>query len=448
MLGFETIGNATIIAHDGEPLLATDPWILGEPYFGSWGMSHVIPSAQLDHIRRCTFVWFSHGHPDHLNADSLDALTDKIILLPDHVGGRIEAALREAGLNVRVLRTKAWTELSPRVKVMCLPDYNQDATLLIAMGRDIVIDLNDGSARGYKRFIAHVASGHRRRYALALRNYGDADMMNLWDETGRFIVPPAAQKPSIGKAYEELVQQYEATHVIPFSCFHRYQRADSVWAARYATPLEAHREGFTTRRAELLPAFVHVDLERDVVTELNPAPAPSVVKEPREFGDDWSEPLEEDERRLCEAYFRRKEHVARTVGFINLRIGGKETRIVLDAGNRRGVTFECPRRSFVDAVRWEIFDDLLIGNFMKTTLHGINGLYPDFTPYVAKYGDNGRAQSEAELAAYFDAYRARSTPVEFLIARLHDRSSAVFRRRFARDSATFKVAKRAYHLVR
>jgi hypothetical protein len=46
-LGFETCGNATMrqcdnatmIAYDnGVPVLATDPWIEGSPYFGSWSM--------------------------------------------------------------------------------------------------------------------------------------------------------------------------------------------------------------------------------------------------------------------------------------------------------------------------------------------------------------------------------------------------------------------------
>jgi hypothetical protein len=61
------------------------------------------------------------------------------------------------------------------------------------------------------------------------------------------------------------------------------------------------------------------------------------------------------------------------------------------------------------AVRYEIFDDLLIGNFMKTVLHGgLRSLYPDFTPYVAKYGDNGRAFSVGELHDYFLAYRKDS----------------------------------------
>ncbi len=61
------------------------------------------------------------------------------------------------------------------------------------------------------------------------------------------------------------------------------------------------------------------------------------------------------------------------------------------------------------SINYEIFDDLLIGNFMKTVLHGgVRSLYPDFTPYVAKYGDNGRAFSAAELNAYLRAYRKDS----------------------------------------
>ncbi len=45
-LGFETIGNATLICHDGGPVLVTDPWLDGGAYFGSWTLSHEIPQEQ------------------------------------------------------------------------------------------------------------------------------------------------------------------------------------------------------------------------------------------------------------------------------------------------------------------------------------------------------------------------------------------------------------------
>ncbi len=446
MLGFETIGNATLVVHDSVPVLATDPWVAGEPYFGSWTMSHAIPKEQLDHIKRSKYIWFSHGHPDHMNADSLHELSDRSILLPDHVGGRIASYLNKSGFRVQVLPTKSWIQLSPNVRVMCLPDYNQDATLLIAVGENLIVDLNDGAALGYKRFIRGLAQGFKRRYLLALRNYGDADMMNIWDESGSFLPPEAAAKPSVGRMYEKLVKDFDGTHALPFSCFHRYQRADSCWASQYATPLSAHFQGYHSATADLLPAFVRVDFQNHSVTELNPPENPLTVKEPGEFGDNWSDLLERDELARCERYFKEKAHLVKTLGFINLRIGGKDHVVDLNPKRESGITFEAPRNSFVKAVKWQIFDDLLIGNYMRTTLHGLRSLYQDFTPYVAKYADNGLAQTEDELRSYFQTYRERST-AEYFLARFHFKADAVVRRYVDRNSATLKFAKRIYLAV-
>ena len=43
MIGFETIGNATVTVFDDFPVLSTDPWIDGNPYFGSWTHKAKIP---------------------------------------------------------------------------------------------------------------------------------------------------------------------------------------------------------------------------------------------------------------------------------------------------------------------------------------------------------------------------------------------------------------------
>ena len=52
--------------------MATDPW-LGkddDAYFGSWQLSHSIPKIEKDEILDSKYVWFSYGHPDHLNPTS------------------------------------------------------------------------------------------------------------------------------------------------------------------------------------------------------------------------------------------------------------------------------------------------------------------------------------------------------------------------------------------
>src|SRR5438270_37421 len=144
-IGFETTGNATLICHDGEPMLVTDPWLRGTAYFGSWALSHEIPAEQLDAIKRTKYVWISHGHPDHLSAESLELVKDATILLPDHVGGRIRDGLLHQGLKVNVLKDRRWYSLSDHIRVLSIADYNQDGILLVDINGRLLVNLNDAS---------------------------------------------------------------------------------------------------------------------------------------------------------------------------------------------------------------------------------------------------------------------------------------------------------------
>jgi len=97
----------------------------------------------------------------------------------------------------------------------------------------------------------------------------------------------------------------------------------------------------------------------------------------------------------------------------------------------------------VSAITYRVFDDLLIGNFMKTTLHGVQRLYPDFTPYVAKYADNGGAESKEQLRDYFHHYHSRD-PVGHIFRGLEKHSETIVRKFAPRDSFMFRAAKKLY----
>ena len=160
-VGFETIGNATLICHDRTPILVTDPWIVGSAYFGSWKLSHEIPQEQMAAIQTCEYVWLSHGHPDHMSGESLDMLKGKKILLPNHVGNRIAIGMQNAGFNVSILQDQAWTLLSPRIRILCIADYNQDAVLLLDINGTLVVNVNDASNRGWFNFVKRVISQYK-----------------------------------------------------------------------------------------------------------------------------------------------------------------------------------------------------------------------------------------------------------------------------------------------
>ena len=123
MRGLTTIGNATLIAYDEKPILVTDPW-LGEEdlaYFGSWCLTHFIPSQQKQEILKAEYAWMSHYHPDHLNPQSIQKFKNKTILLGDHAGQRLAKGLTEDGFKVQILKDKTWVKLSKILKFYVLP---------------------------------------------------------------------------------------------------------------------------------------------------------------------------------------------------------------------------------------------------------------------------------------------------------------------------------------
>lgn len=449
-LGFDTVGNATAVVYDQGPLLVTDPWLGGDAYFGSWGLSYQIPEAQRTAIKSCEFVWLSHGHPDHLHTPSLELLRDKTLLLPDHVGGKIREDLIRAGYQVRVLPDRTWMRISDRVRVFCIADANQDGVLLIDVGGVLLVNLNDAVDHGWWRTIRQEVRNFRVSFMLALAGYGDADMINIYGEDGVLIPPPAASRTPFGGRVARRAESLGAKFVVPFSSSHRYQRSDSVWANTFSTPIADHAIGFESNTCELLPAFVRYDVSRDQVIELNPQLSEPVIYEPSTFGDNWSDTLSSQDLRRIKRYFWAFEHLSSFLDFVAFRVGGETYTVDVGQSNGgRGITFDVPRGSLMKSVEWEVFDDLLIGNFMKTTLHGKwnvaagLALYPDFSPYVAKYGDNGRAHSRLELSEYFSRYRQRAG-IDYLRYQFESRAVDKIRSLVPLHSGTWKTLRTAY----
>ncbi len=462
MVGFETIGNATVTCIDDRPVLTTDPWIAGEPYFGSWTMPYEIPGDALEHVMQAEYMWLSHGHPDHVNPASLDRLAGKKILLPDHVGGRMERDLRELGFQVQVMPDRQWLPLSRRIRAMCVSDYHQDAILLIDIDGTLVVNLNDAVERGWGRFVRGIIRGYRRSFLLKLFGYGDVDMINIHTEDGTRLLPqPPTESPESRQYWDGYLEEkvrfwtryFGTTHFIPFSIFHAYQRADSVWARPYTTPL-ATLEALRPPGCEAVPAFVRY--QSGDLTRLSPRPLEVPVRDPKEFDDDWSVPLEKDDLQAVTSYFQDIEHLHGKVDFVRFRVGGREHHIDLGKGKRprRGLTFELPRGSLMSAVKWQVFDDVLIGNYMRTTVHGDWGsalapniLYRHFTPWVVRYADNAQVKTREALRDYMATYRRRA-PVDYLMHKLAHEGVQKLRSLVKPGSPLFRHSTRMYSFLK
>jgi hypothetical protein len=379
--------------------------------------------------------------------ESLSLLRSKTILLPDHVGGRIAADLRALDFQVAVLQDRRWTELSPRLRVLSISDYNQDGVLLVDLDGTLLVNLNDAADHGWGGFVKRTIRSYGDTFLLKLFGYGDADMINFMDEEGQRIEPDAGERFPLGAYIQAYAEASGVRHVVPFSSLHKYQRRDSVWANRYVTRVEDYPVGFSSTNATLWPAYLSYDCRTRCAQAIQPAETPDEALDPRLFGDDWDEPLEQADVRKLRLYFRSIQRLERALDFIALRVGGREHHVEFTSrGFRTGVIFEAPRHSLMEAVTNEAFDDLLIGNFMKTCLVGEwpkSGLYPHFTPYVAKYADNGRAKTDRDLRRYFSLYRQRA-PLSYLRHCVEIALTNAFRRRVSAHSPVFYAARRAW----
>ena len=120
-----------------------------------------------------------------------------------------------------------------------------------------------------------------------------------------------------------------AGKVIPFSSFHRYQRADSAWANGLIPELADYRTGTIPGWPEMLPAFVRVNCESDEITEISPPRQSSVLKQPEEFGDSWSDPLVADDKEKIRNYFRARAALHNHFGFVEVKAGGSSVIVNL-----------------------------------------------------------------------------------------------------------------------
>lgn len=457
-LGFDTIGSATIICYDRVPVLITDPWVTGSAFFGSWTLTHEVPAEQMEAIKAARYVWFSHGHPDHLNAESLVLFRENKILLPDHVGKRIYNELVENGYDVQVLKDRRWYHLSDNIRVLCIADYNQDAILLIDINGRLLVNLNDASDHGWGTFVRTVIRQYTTSFILALECTEDIDMFNLYNEDGSPIRPENAAENSLGRRAGLRLAHFGAQFFVPFSSMHRYQREDSIWANEYGAPISDYRVGPPSIIKNVLPPFIRYDCVTDHLAEIGPPESELEVFAPSVFGDDWNDLLENDEAGQVKQYLRSIEHLGTFLDFINVRVGGKDN--VVEFAKRkidRGLIFDVPRQSLMTAVRYSVFDDLLIGNFMKATFVGKwphKRLYPDFTPYVAKYADNGGARTEKELKSYFNEFRERA-PMQYFRGQMRlfhyqmeQRAIDRFRTFVPTDSKAYQLSRYLYRRIK
>lgn len=413
---FQTLGNASVIVRQhGAPVLATDPWLTGTCYHGSWALDHDLTPEEISAFRTAPTIWISHGHPDHLHEPSLDLLSrDTEIMVPRHYTDEMETFLRSKGFTVRVMEYREWIDLAEGIRILTLQNENQDAMLVIDTGECLIIDMNDAPPSGEQRFLRGLARGKKRSYLLAICS-NDADLFNTYDSDGRFLGgEPDEKKPGTILSVADLARSIGVTHFCCSSSQHVYVRKDSAWANPFRITWKDMRRNWpSTSGVELVEPFVTVDLETGAIRKDNPEQVDRLDRVTDACGDDdWSEPLTDDDWSRVEAFFLRMPLLKENLDWLAFTVGGETRRLELNPTTRpesttRGIRFEAPRHSLMETIDAGYFDDLLIGNFIRAHLQNAR-LYPHFTPIVAKLAGNAKVLTAEERRAFHSHYKRMS----------------------------------------
>lgn len=407
MIGVQTIGNATLIAYDQKPIISTDPWMGEDHYafFGSWHLPHHIPANLKNDIIKSEYIWFSHGHPDHLNHDSLNLFKKNKILISDHFGSRIYKDLKAEDYDITILEDRKWINLSKNISIMSIITNIQDSILLVRVNNDIFINLNDAGPNSTK-FIKKTIAKFRRKFLLCISLVA-GNMSNFYDDNDNFIEPAVAKHFTAGKHLSMIADVVGAKFIIPFSTCHQFQRSDSVWCNKYIYPIEKYPNDISKKHTYIKP-FSYINCEKDDdFVSLNPQVRKLEVKPPEFFNDHWKDELNASEKKIIEDYFYNFLSLNDKIEFISFIVGGKEFNLKFNGPKKTGISFEVPKNSLLTACKYQVFDDLLLANFMKTKLYNLKDLTDpkvNFTDTVAKFGDNGRVYSNEEIYKYKKYY--------------------------------------------
>ena len=150
-LKLRTLGHASLALYreGSEPLLLTDPWLVGSVYWRSWWLESYPSAGDLDWLARSRCVYLTHEHPDHFHMPSIRRLgAGPLYLFPKLAELGFVAHMAQLGYRTEVMAPGAWRAIAKDVAILSIPCWNDDSLLLVDTPEALVVNFNDAKPLG------------------------------------------------------------------------------------------------------------------------------------------------------------------------------------------------------------------------------------------------------------------------------------------------------------
>ena len=255
-----TIGHACLlILEDGEPIVATDPWLIGSVYWRSWWLEKYPSDGDIDLVRRSRFLYVTHSHVDHFHWPSLRRLGPHRVLHPAFPNYSVPGFLESHGFRNRTLTPLAWYSLSDNVRVCSVPVPFDDSLLIIDTPDAVIFNINDAAPRRVLLERIRAKFNPAGKTAIALKSYSPASAAALTFKNG--IRSPLKTKKDFVQVAIDISNALGADYFVPFASQAFFNREDSKWANDHKVTYEDLKGYWSGTKTKLCQPFVTMDLK-------------------------------------------------------------------------------------------------------------------------------------------------------------------------------------------
>ncbi|AFI05835.1 cytidine monophosphate-N-acetylneuraminic acid [Helicobacter cetorum MIT 99-5656] len=139
----EYLNHASLFFECNGVKIITDPWLIGPCFLGGWWHKEPSTKEAIKHLKSADFIYISHNHPDHLNAQTLALVPkDKPFIIPNFESKSVENSLRGLGFNnIHALDFKKIISLDSKIQVSILKsgDFRDDSGLYLCLDNHEVL---------------------------------------------------------------------------------------------------------------------------------------------------------------------------------------------------------------------------------------------------------------------------------------------------------------------
>ena len=237
-LTLRTLGHACLALSQvpENPLLVTDPWLVGSVYWRSWWLENYPSAEEIDWLANTAFVYVTHEHPDHFHMPTIRRLgSGPTYLFPSLAEQGYLVHMARSGYRAETVVPLRWRAIAEGVSILSIPVWNDDSLLLIDTPGALILDINDAKPLGaVVRAIRRMADRIGKPRIL-LCSYSPASLVNSFlDESGVVSLKPARHYVDyVGRLCDRLAVDF----YMPFASQAVFNRSDSRWPMASGPPI-------------------------------------------------------------------------------------------------------------------------------------------------------------------------------------------------------------------